>query len=1054
MQRYRSAAWKALVVLLSAACASYVTISNKGAGFGFHYSVRGASNATAQSRPQVPSSRPRRERNPNYDLTRMVALRFTLLEINNSYVDPTRVHPRQMLLKGLEAIQRSVAQVLVRAEEGSNRVTVVADTAERTFDLADVNSPWKLQAKWGEIFAFLQGQLRGHQEVDLQDVEYAAANGMLRTLDPHSILLSPEQYYEMRVQNGGAFGGLGIVISIRDGVLTVMNTMPGTPAAQRGVQRYDRIMRINDESTLNMTLTEAVNRLRGEPGTNVDVWIRRDGANGWQEPRRFTLTRAEIQVDSVESRMLTNNVGYARIKSFAEDTGAELARALDRLRSQNMRGLVLDLRGNPGGFLDQAVEVSDLFLRSGTIVVTAGNRREGRDERSAEERGTEPNYPVVVLIDGGSASASEIVAGALKNNNRALIVGQQSFGKGSVQTIRPVGDGGALKITIAQYLTPGDVSIQGVGITPDIELRPMTVDALDMDLEADKAYLREADLSAHLTSNRAREAGRAAEVLNYYFAMEDRENLRNLGPEEARENNREDFSMRFARELISAQIRPTRLEGLADARPLIERTRQAELQSTIRALAALPQHVDWADGPDGGAANLEVSATASRPYVAPGEAYDITVTVTNRGRAPVYRLRATSKSDNPLFDNRELVFGRVDPGQTRAWTVPMGLCQIDGWRPTSTTRPPPNARRVCRVPRASLSRTDGIHFEWSASHNRVPTASPTIRAEVRGLERPMFAYGWQLADNIRGNGDGRLQRGEHATLFFTLKNTGRGRGFNTTVNLKNLSGQGVLLHNGRFTFDHFDVGQEQLVAFTFNVEQGFRANERELKFEVQIEDEDLREFVTHKIVIPLSDAVVPSAGTGTWIAGADARGYETSGANARVVARFAQGMRFPITATVGDWLRVDAAPSHPVWVRRAEAGNAALPRDARVTWVLHNEPPLIETSLGDVLAVRTPTLHITGIVRDEARVLDFFVFVGPRKLVYRSNRNAADPRSIAIDAEVALRPGSNVVTLVAREDEDTVARRSFVIRRDGPNGELLATPQAGENRDEDADDNE
>jgi carboxyl-terminal processing protease len=143
-----------------------------------------------------------------------------------------------------------------------------------------------------------------------------------------------------------------------------------------------------------------------------------------------------------------------------------------------------------------------------------------------------------------------------------------------------------------------------------------------------------------------------------------------------------------------------------------------------------------------------------------------------------------------------------------------------------------------------------------------------------------------------------------------------------------------------------------------------------------------------------------------------------------------------------------------VWVRRGDAGNAAAPRDARVTWVLHNEPPLIETSLGDALAVRTPTLHITGTVRDEARVLDFFVFVGPRKLVYRSNRNGADPRSIAIDAEVALRPGSNVVTLVAREDEDTIARRSFVIRRDGPNGELLATPRAGENHDEDADDDE
>jgi len=1052
MRRFRSAAWKALVVLLAAACASYVTIANKGAGFGFHFTVRAGQNATAQTRNELPT-RPRRERNPQYDLTRMVALRFALLEINNSYVDPTRVHPRQMLLKGLEAIQRAVAQVLVRHEEGAQRVTVVADTAERTFDLANVDSPWKLQAKWGEIFAFLEGQLRSHTEVDLQNVEYAAANGMLRTLDPHSILLSPEQFYEMRIQNGGAFGGLGIVISLRDSVLTVMNIMPGTPAATQGLRQHDRILRINDESTMNMTLTEAVNRLRGEPGTTVDVWIRREGAGGWQEARKFTLTRAEIHVDSVESRMLANNVGYARIKTFAEDTGAELARALDRLRNQNMRGLVLDLRGNPGGFLDQAVEVSDLFLRSGTIVVTAGNRREGRDERSAEERGTEPNYPMVVLIDGGSASASEIVAGALKANNRALIVGQQSFGKGSVQTIRPVGDGGALKITIAQYLTPGDVSIQGVGITPDIELRPMTVDALDMDLEADKAYLRESDLSAHLTSNRARDAGRAAEVLNYYFSVEERETLRNLGPDEARENQREDFSMRFGRELLAAGLRSTRLDGLADARPHIERIRQQELQSTVRALAALSQRVDWSDGSDGGAANLEVTATASRPAVLPGETYDITVTVTNRGRSPVYRLRGTTKSDNPLFENRELVFGRVDPGQSRSWTVPMGLCQIDGWRPGTTTRPPPNARRVCTVPRGSLSRVDGVRFEWSASHNRVPTRSPTLRAEVRGLERPMFAYGWQLADNLRGNGDGRLQRGEQATLFVRVRNTGRGRGFGTNINLKNLSGQGVLLGAGRFHFDRFDVGADQYLAFTFQVENNFRANEREVKLELQIEDEDLREFVTHKIVLPLSDAGAVTATTGAWTANADARGFETFGANARAVARFSAGMRFSISAQSGDWVRVEAVRGHPVWVRRQDGGSApAAPPTARVDWLLHNEPPIIEANIGDALAVRTGTLRLTGSIRDESRVLDYFVFVGPRKLVYRSNRNAADPRQAQIATEVSLRPGSNVVTIVAREDEDTVARRSFVIRRDGPNGELLATPRAGENHDESADD--
>ncbi len=1045
MHKYRSALSKALVILFACACASYVTIANKGGGFGFHLAVEGVSNAVAQARNDL-GARPRRQRDPNYDLARMVALRFALLEINNSYVDPTRVHPRQMLLKGLEAIQRNVAQVLVRHEDGANEVTVIAETGEQSFALGDVDSPWKLQTRWREVFEFLQRQLRSNEEVDLQEVEYAAANGMLRTLDPHSVLLTPESYYEMRIQNGGAFGGLGIVISIRDGLLTVMNIMQNTPAAQAGLHQLDRIMRINDETTLNMTLTEAVNRLRGRPETPVDVWIRREGDGGWREPRRFTLNRAEIHVESVESRMLNGTVGYAKIKNFAEETSTELARALDRMRTAGMRSLVLDMRGNPGGFLDQAVEVSDLFLRSGMIVITAGNRRDGREEREAVERGTEPNYPMVVLIDGGSASASEIVAGALKNNNRALIVGQTSFGKGSVQTIRPVGDGGALKITIAQYLTPGDVSIQGVGITPDIELRPMTVDTLDMDLEPDKAYLRESDLSAHLTSNRAREGGRASEVLNYFYPEEERDAIRDRLMEESNDQHREDFALRFSRELLSAPLRPTRVEGLQDARAMVERTRQAELALVVRALGALPQHVDWSDGPDGGIPQLEVVATTSRPVAAPGESFDLSVSVTNRGRSPVYRLRANTKSDNPLFENRELVFGRINPGETRSWTAPLGLCQLEGYRPEVSSRPPPNARRVCNMPRASLSRLDGIRLEWSASHQRVPTSAPTLRAEVRGLERPVYAYGWQLSDNIQGNGDGRLQRGEAATLYLTLRNTGRGRGFSTQVNLKNLSGQGVLLQDGRFRFESMMPGEERQVAFTFRVDPSYRATEREVKLELQIEDEDLREYVTQKIVLPIGTPLSVTAERGAWIAGPDARAFESAAADARAVARFTAGVRLPISARSGELFRVDLGANHWGWVRRADQGTAVppAPANSRPRWILHNEPPIIETALGDSLAVRTATVHLEGVVRDETRVLDYYIFVGARKIVYRSNRNGADARSAALNVDLPLRPGSNLVTIVAREDYDTIARRAFVIRRDGPAGELLATPRLGQ----------
>ncbi len=1031
------------MLLLACALASVITVRRHGGMLGFG----GARTLLAQPRRHTPD--------PNFDLARMGVLRHVLLEINNNYVDPGRVHPRDMLLKGLDAIQRNVAQVLVVHEDGAPTLTVRVDTHEQRFDLAGVNAPWDLEARWREIFTFLQTNLRG-TDVDLRDVEYIAANGMLHTLDPHSVVLTPEQYHEMQIQTGGHFGGLGIVISIRDGQLTVMNPMPETPASRAGLHRYDRIVKINDESTTNMGLSEAVNRLRGPEHTPVTIWVTRAGAGGWTAPRRFDLVRDVITVHSVEHRLLSNGVGWAKIKSFSETTGDELTQAVHTMREQGMRSLVLDMRGNPGGLLEQAVAVADLFLNEGTIVVTAGNRREEREERNAEAAGTEPDYPLAVLIDGGSASASEIVAGALKNHNRAVIVGATSFGKGSVQTVRNLPDGGALKITIAQYLTPGDVSIQGVGITPDIELAPMTVDALDMDLDADRTFPREADLSAHLTNTRAHGDQHPSEVVRYFFSSEEREQLRLRGADDVSDDGfREDFPIRFTRDLLAAAPRAGRRELAADARPMMERVRAEQVALVGRALQ--PMHVDWDEGTDAGAANLEVTTRTSRPEDTgvPGEAIDMTVTVTNRGTVPVYRLRATTKSDNPLFENREFVFGRVNPGETRTWTSPLGLCEYEGFRPGTSSLPAPGTRRVCLVPRASLSRTDGVRLEWSEAHGHAPAADAVapLRVSIRGLERPVFAYGWQFAEQRgsgSGNGDGRVQRGERMTMYLTLRNVGRGRTFVARANLKNLSGSGVLLHDARFDIDNMQPGDERRVAFTFDVAPNFR--EDEVKLELVIDDEDLREVTSQKIRIPVSQpAPGVATATGTFIDAAETELREAPDATARVVLRGAVGAAFPITAQSGDWVRVDVGDGRPGWAPRAQGNGTRAAAAHPVAYVLHNSPPAIETAGVVSLAVRGASLSLQGTASDENRVLDLYVFVGAHKVFYLSNRNAADPHRMAFDAMLPLRPGANIVSVVAREGDDVMARRTYIVRRDGPNGELLATPRHSDDDQDDED---
>ncbi len=389
-----------------------------------------------------------------YDLTRLEAVNETLKMIRDKYVDPDRVKPKEMLLSALNFVQRDVAQVIVLNDD-PNEVTVRVETNEKKFRIDNVQGPWDVSARLREVFAFLQKHLRG-TEVDLREVEYAACNGMLHTLDPHSTFMSPDAYKEMNLSTSGAFGGLGIVISIRDQLLTVMNPMPDTPAGRAQLKRLDRIVKINNESTLNMPLDDAVRRLRGEPGTPVTVWVTRDGESGWQGAKPFALTREVIKVHSVESHALDNGIGYVRLKQFQQQSAAELEAALEELKSRGaIRGLVLDLRGNPGGLLEQAARIADKFIADGVIVSTVG-AAEGREEKRAKGPGTEPPYPLVVLVNGSSASASEIVAGALKNQDRAVIVGQQTFGKGSVQLVFPdvTSEKAALKLTIAQYLTP------------------------------------------------------------------------------------------------------------------------------------------------------------------------------------------------------------------------------------------------------------------------------------------------------------------------------------------------------------------------------------------------------------------------------------------------------------------------------------------------------------------------------------------------------------------------------------------------------------------------
>jgi carboxyl-terminal processing protease len=324
-----------------------------------------------------------------------------------------------------------------------------------------------------------------------------AIRGMLTGLDPHSTYLSPDEYNELRIGTSGEFGGLGIQVGMEDGFVKVISPIDDTPAYNAGLKAGDLIIRLDDKTVKGLTLNDAVKIMRGKPGTDIQLTVVREGED---KPLTFVVTRDIIKVKSVKNRMLDPGYGYIRISNFQSRTAPQLMAAINQLKEENkdgLKGLILDLRNNPGGVLNAAAEVSDLFIDKGKLVYTEGRIENSHYEYNAKPGDILDGAPVVVLINGGSASASEIVAGALQDHKRAVVMGSKSFGKGSVQTIQELRSGGAVKITTARYFTPLGRSIQGAGITPDIILETYKVTSADDD---SVTRIKEADLSNHISN--------------------------------------------------------------------------------------------------------------------------------------------------------------------------------------------------------------------------------------------------------------------------------------------------------------------------------------------------------------------------------------------------------------------------------------------------------------------------------------------------------------------------------------------------------------------------
>lgn len=373
----------------------------------------------------------------------------------------------------------------VFAERGQQKVSIPVEEL-RTFT---------------EVFAKIKSDYV--EPVDDKTLLENAIRGMLSGLDPHSTYLDPDGYKELQVGTTGQFGGLGIEVGMEDGFVKVISPIDDTPAQRAGVESGDLIVRLDDTPVKGLTLSEAVKIMRGKPGSPILLTIVREGE---EKPLKITIIRDVIRVRSVKSRMLDENFGYVRITNFQSKTGDNLLEEIENLNDKakkGVKGLVLDLRNNPGGVLSAAVDVSDAFLTGGLIVYTEGRDKESKLKFNATPDDVLDGRPLVVLVNGGSASASEIVAGALQDHNRAIIMGEKSFGKGSVQTILPMNTSAALKLTTARYYTPSGRSIQAEGIEPHIKLERVRVSSVDNNVER----IKESDLAGHLDNGKGDKSG-------------------------------------------------------------------------------------------------------------------------------------------------------------------------------------------------------------------------------------------------------------------------------------------------------------------------------------------------------------------------------------------------------------------------------------------------------------------------------------------------------------------------------------------------------------------
>ena len=942
--------------------------------------------------------------------------------LNRFYVEPDRVKPKEMLIESLSWLERIIPEVQVNVNDESEEIEILVDKTSKIIDISRIRQLGELYNALNDVLYFVNENK--YHEIKAEEIEYAAINGLLAQLDPHSVVFPPKDFAEFKIGTSGKFGGLGMVVGLRDGILTVISPIEGTPAFRAGLKSGDKIIAIDEDSTINMSLQEAVNKLRGDPSTSVILLVESEKS---QTSKTVTLIREIIAIPSVDSKLVDGNIGYIKIRNFQEDTSQALEEKIAQLTQESgtLKGIILDLRNNSGGLLGQAIAVADKFLSSGVIVVTVEPMGKQKIEKAKKSSTDLTKCPLVVIIDAGSASGAEIVAGALKDNNRAILIGNTSFGKGSIQQLIDLMNETALKLTVGKYLTPNFTDIQSVGVTPDILLVQSQVSEDEIILFNESKYFREKDLKKHLDEHSKAEL--PYEKIKY-LSVADNETKEQ---EEKEENYykipdlEKDTHVQFAKEIIlNAPSYDSNDDLLYQLKPVFEDFKRNEEVKISTALNTLG--IDWSTGkaavPPSATANLFLFPPNGKLKAA--EEMKIEISVTNNGEDALYQLRCITESKNLLLDKHEFVFGKIETGMTKT------------------------SSKTIKIPQNFLSRKDELLIKFSEFNEHAPEDIKSA-ISIDALPKPVFSYSYQIideGDGLTGNGDGIIQKGEVVDLVFLVKNIGKGASEKNIIALRDLNHKEVFIEKGKMELGELLPGESKSFKLKLSVRDTLEADSfsvditiADITFGTRISgklefnvDQNGEKIQSTEKVLKVTNDYVPI--------------YNGKSLSTPIIAYASKGtiLTADKETQAWTWCRVKMPESRFGWIPSDNVEISTLAESNQQTapeLFLQNIPPQIELDTQDPHdTFRQEHLSLSGTARDDKTIKYVYILVNDDKVFYRSNRGASesDKSNLSFASNIPLKDGPNIISIITRDDQDLLSTESFVVTRI-PSPEVIKT---------------